>query len=73
MSTTKKTTSKKAAPRKKTVNRDKILKDIQKIQKLRDSIYKNYNGRCANSYSKDKFKEALNHLADAAYKLSEVY
>ena len=75
MATTKKTspTAKKAVPRKKKVDIDERMKYVDRIFKLRDSVYKKFHGRWSNSYGKDQFEKALKLLSDAATTLNAMY
>lgn len=70
MSTTKKTTTKKTL---KPAKREDVKKSVERINKLRDSIYKKYKDRWTNSYGKDCFNNAIGLLNKAARELNNMY
>ena len=72
-SKTKKTTAPKSSPQKKPVSREQVRKSVDRIHKLRDSIYKSLNERWTNSYGKDQFRKAIKLLNDAAGELNNMY
>ena len=54
-------------------NENEITSLVNEIYGLRDKIYKACNNKWENSYGKDKFNEALNHLDEAASELRMFY
>lgn len=69
--TAKKSTA--SAPRKKPVKRSDVVAACDRINKLRDALYKKMKGRWSNSYGHDQFDAAMKHLTMAAYELNNMY